>query len=135
MLTKSVEYAVKSLILIKYHDDMIGVSNISEKLSIPKNYTAKILQVLTKRGYINSQRGPGGGFTPLDYSRTLKELIVDIDGSFVYDRCALGLSDCSDENPCPLHDYFKPIKKKILEEFLLVTIDEICKNPNKVLKL
>lgn len=135
MLTKSTEYAIKSLILIKYQSSYIGVEEISQKLSTPKNFTAKILQLLTKKGYIDSQKGRGGGFIPKDYTRTIKTLISDIDGEFRYDRCVLGLSDCSDSNPCPLHDYFKPIKTKILDEFMEVTIEEICKNPNKVLKL
>lgn len=135
MLTKSVEYAIKSLILIKYQDSKIGVDEISTKLSSPKNFTSKVLQVLVKKGYILSQKGPGGGFQPNDYSKTIKDIIFDIDGSFKYDKCVLGLSECSDENPCPLHDFYKPIKSKILDELMNVTIDEICKNPNKVLKL
>jgi Rrf2 family protein len=135
MLTKSTEYAIKSLILIKYQSSYIGVEEISQRLDTPKNFTAKILQLLTKKGYIDSQKGRGGGFIPKDYTRTIKTLIGDIDGEFRYDRCVLGLSDCSDSNPCPLHDYFKPIKTKILDEFMEVTIEEICKNPNKVLKL
>jgi Rrf2 family transcriptional regulator, iron-sulfur cluster assembly transcription factor len=133
MLTKSVEYAIKSLILIKHQEKMISVLDICSNLSIPSDYTAKILRILTKKGYINSQRGPGGGFISNDYNKSLKELIIDIDGCFIYDKCALGLSECSDINPCPLHDYFKPIKSKILSEFLEVTIEEICKNPNRVL--
>lgn len=135
MLSKSVEYAIKSLVLIKCQDSNINVESISLKLDIPKNFTSKILQLLQKKGYVNSRKGPGGGFTPNNYSLTIKDLVIDIDGSFKYDRCALGLSECSDLNPCPLHDYFKPIKTKILGEFMNVTIDEICKNPNKVLKL
>ena len=71
----------------------------------------------------------------LDYNRSLKDLIIGIDGDLKYDRCAMGLSQCSDENPCPLHEYFKPIKTKILDEFLNIKIDEICKNPNNILKL
>lgn len=135
MLTKSVEYAIKSLILIKYQDNRIGVEDISTKLSTPKNFTAKILQTLVKKGYVASQKGPGGGFLPVDYTKTIKELIIDVDGEFKYDKCALGLSECSDSNPCPLHDFYKPIKTKILDDLMNVTIEEICKNPNKVLKL
>lgn len=136
MLTKSVEYAIKSLILIKYQDSRIGVDEISTKLSTPKNFTAKILQVLVKRGWALSQKGTrGGGFTPIDYMRTVKDLIIDIDGEFKYDKCVLGLSECSNSNPCPLHDFYKPIKDKLIEELMNVTIEEICKNPNKILKL
>jgi Rrf2 family protein len=135
MLTKSVEYALKSLILIKYEENNIGLNEISDKLNIPKNFTGKILQILVRRGYINSKKGPGGGFTINDYTKSIKDLVMDIDGSFKYDRCSIGLSDCSDDNPCPLHDFYKPIKLKIINDFMPITIEEVCKNPNKVLKL
>jgi len=135
MLSKSVEYAIKSLILIKYQDSSINIESISDRLEIPKNFTAKILQILVKKGYINSRRGPGGGFSVNDYSFTIEDIVNDIDSGFKYDRCVLGLSECSDDNPCPLHENYKPIKNKILKKFMKITIDEICKNPNKVLKL
>lgn len=135
MLTKSVEYAIKSLVIISRQTNAMGVFDISEKLSIPKSYTSKILQILVKRGYISSYRGPRGGFIMLDYNKSLKDLILDIDGELKYDRCAMGLSKCSDENPCPLHEYYKPIKSSILDSFLNVSIDEICKNTNLILKL
>ena len=135
MLSKSVEYAINSLILIKYQDSSINIESISDRLEIPKNFTAKILQILVKKGYINSRRGPGGGFSVNDYSFTIEDIVNDIDSGFKYDRCVLGLSECSDDNPCPLHENYKPIKNKILKKFMKITIDEICKNPNKVLKL
>lgn len=135
ILSKSIEYALKSLVLIKYQSTNITITDISNKLDIPKNYTSKILLNLVKKNYITSQKGPGGGFKPLDYTNTIKELITDIDGEFRYDRCVMGLSNCSDDNPCPLHEHFKNIKKSILCDFMELTIDEICKNPDKVLKL
>lgn len=135
MLSKSVEYALKSLVLIKTSNDNINVETISEKLNSPRSFTSKILQILVKSEYINSQRGPGGGFSINNYNLTIGDVIRDIDHSFKYDRCVLGLSDCDDTNPCPLHDFYKPIKEKILNDFMTITINEMCENPNKVLKL
>ncbi len=135
ILSKSIEYALKSLVLIKCQSSNITISDISDKLDIPRNYTSKILLNLVKKNYITSQKGPGGGFKPFDYTKTLKDIITDIDGEFKYDRCIMGLSDCSDKNPCPLHEHFKDIKKTILCDFMELTIGEICENPDKVLKL
>jgi len=135
MLSKSVEYALKSLIIINESDSSINIDDICNNLDIPKSFTAKLLMILTKKGYITSKKGPGGGFKRNDYERTIKDVIIDIDGDFKYDRCSLGLSKCSNETPCPMHDYFKPIKDKILTEFMIVTISELCNNPNKILKI
>lgn len=133
LLSKSVEYAIKSLILINY-DSKINIEYIASKLDIPRSFTSKILQVLVKKDYISSKRGPGGGFVVNDYSKTLKDLICDIDHKFEYGKCVMGLSGCSDENACPLHENFKEIKK-ILNELMVLKISDICKNPNKILKL
>ena len=135
MISKSVEYAIKSLVIINCKGSFINVEIISEELNIPKSFTSKILKNLVKKEYILSQRGPGGGFSKNDYKRTLKELIIDIDGDFKYDKCALRLSECSDLKPCPLHDHFKSIKSQINDNFMQITIDKICENPNKILKL
>ncbi len=135
ILSKSVEYALKSLILIKYQSSNINVTDISSKLDIPKSYTSKLLQTLVKKDYISSQKGPGGGFRPNNYTFTIKDLIIDIDGEFKYDRCVMGLSNCSNDNPCPLHEHFRDIKSTILCDFMELTIEKICENPDKVLKL
>lgn len=135
MLSKSVEYAIKSLVLINCKGSFINGEIISEELNIPKSFTSKILKELAKKEYILSQKGPGGGFSKNDYTRTLKELIIDIDGDFKYDKCVLRLSECSELKPCPLHDHFKSIKSQIIENFMQITIDKICENPNKILKL
>jgi DNA-binding IscR family transcriptional regulator len=36
-----------------------------------------------------------------------------IDGNKLITSCCLGLKDCSEKNPCPVHHDFKPIRKKI----------------------
>lgn len=135
MLSKSVEYAVKSLVLINNKSSHINVDLISDELSIPKNFTSKILKLLVKKGYIISRKGPGGGFIKSDYSNTLKQLITDIDGDFTYNRCIINNKECDDISHCPLHDYFKGIRKKILTEFMEISIEEICKNEANLLKL
>jgi Rrf2 family protein len=138
MLSKSVEYALKSLILIKDRFDKtqtcIGVIEINTTLDIPKHFTAKILQTLVKQEYIKSTKGPGGGFTPDNYSKTLRELIISIDGSFKFDKCVLGLENCSDSTPCPLHTEYKILKKDLICSMFDKSILDICNSPNKILK-
>jgi Rrf2 family protein len=135
MFSKSVEYALKSLIIIDQSDENINSDMISTKLDIPKNFTSKILQILSKKDYISSKKGINGGFTRLNYEKTIKELIIDIDGKFTHDKCALGLGSCSDENACPLHNVYKPIKEEILNTLMNKRIKDVCKDPNKVLKI
>jgi DNA-binding IscR family transcriptional regulator len=36
-----------------------------------------------------------------------------VEGLENYNRCILGFEECSDDNPCPLHDYWLPIRDQI----------------------
>ncbi len=134
MLTKSVEYAIKSLIHIYRSDKVINVIDISNELETPRNYTSKILKTLSTKGYITSQRGPGGGFSILDYNKTLSDLIIDIDGQLLVNenKCVMGLSECKDSRPCPLHKHFCSIKKDI-EKLYSLKIEDICNNDDFLL--
>jgi Rrf2 family iron-sulfur cluster assembly transcriptional regulator len=35
------------------------------------------------------------------------------DGTGILDRCGIGLKDCSDKTPCPIHFDYKVVKEKI----------------------
>jgi len=53
---------------------------------------------------------------------------IAIDGNDLFDRCSLGLHDCSDKQPCPFHHKYKPLrenlKKTLRETSLLDLISE-----------
>lgn len=131
MLSKSVEYAIKSLVFIYNKENHVNVEMISMELNIPKNFTSKILKILTKKGYIISRKGPGGGFIKNNYSKTIKELVIDIDGNFTYNRCVINEKECDVTNKCPLHEYYKGIKHMIINDFLENTIEKISFENNK----
>ena len=46
MLSKSVEYALKSLFIIGVSNENINVEMISDKLNSPRSFTSKILKIL-----------------------------------------------------------------------------------------
>jgi DNA-binding IscR family transcriptional regulator len=45
--------------------------------------------------------------------RPLKDIVEAVDGNAVFTGCALGLKQCSEINPCPLHNQFKAIRSEI----------------------
>ncbi len=93
----------------------IGIKEVAEGLEAPHHFIAKILQDLTKRGFLTSAKGPNGGFAVTDEQKTatLYDLVIAIDGNKLITSCCLGLKDCSESNPCPVHYEYKPIRKKI----------------------
>ena len=98
------------------------MSELCDDDDLPRHFVAKLFQQLVRNGLLISAKGRGGGFAlarPPDQI-TLYDIIAAIDGTAVYDQCVLGMVTCDDDQPCPLHDGFKPVRAEI-KQFLLQT--------------
>jgi Rrf2 family iron-sulfur cluster assembly transcriptional regulator len=83
--SRSAEYAIRSCVfLARVPDGKFAMARqIAEKEKIPAHFLAKILQELTRKGLLRSNKGPSGGFalrTPASQIRLL-DLIEALDGN------------------------------------------------------
>lgn len=129
MFSKTCEYAIRAMLFIAQKSEQgnkIGIKEISKGVDAPEHFLAKILQDLSRKGIVQSIKGPNGGFFLDDSSRktTLADIVKAIDGDKLFTGCGLGLNMCSEKNPCPLHDEFKVIRKKIHNMLELAMIGE-----------
>lgn len=128
MFSKNVEYSLTMLLYIynNYIDKPIGANQILDNVDTPKNFSLKILQNLVRGRFIKSNKGKGGGFTISDDNFSIKDVIVYVDGKNPYEKCVIGLHECKDDRPCPLHKMMKDIKMKLYTDVLNKTIIEFC---------
>jgi len=132
MFSKSCEYAIRSVIIISQNSQQglkTNVKEISERAGVPEPYIAKVMQILSKVRVVQSIKGPGGGFflSPDNKELKLIDVVKAIDGDSLFTSCGLGLKECSEKNPCPLHDRFKEVRsdiKKMLEETSIHDLSE-----------
>ncbi|WP_373496196.1 Rrf2 family transcriptional regulator [Aquiflexum sp.] len=120
MFSKACQYGIKSVIYIWKQSQIgqkVGAKEIAAYVDAPEPFTAKILQELVRKKLIGSQKGPSGGFfAGKEHEKyTLKDLVVVIDGNELFDGCSLGLKQCSETNPCPLHNEIKKIRVELVE--------------------
>jgi len=124
MFSKTCEYAIRALIYIaqKSKDgSRIGIKDIALGIDSPEYFIAKILQELSRKGFVQSAKGPTGGFF-MDGSNlklSIADFVREIDGDKLFSGCGLGLKECSESHPCPIHNEFKHIRqaiKTMLEE-------------------
>ncbi|HEY6143444.1 MAG TPA: Rrf2 family transcriptional regulator [Flavobacterium sp.] len=119
MFSKTCEYGIRATIFIasqSYQDQRVGLKDIAKKIDSPEAFTAKILQILSKNNIVNSIKGVGGGFEiPKETMHQIKlaQIVTAIDGDSVFTGCGLGLSQCSEDHPCPVHDKFKAIRNEL----------------------
>ena len=131
MLSNSSKYALKAVLYLTLHTDesrKLQVREISEKIDVPKAYTAKLLQALSKRGIISSSRGPKGGFYVDSENRkhSVMSIIDVIDGRKKLDHCILGFTDCDEQEPCPLHFHVNQSRTQLIHVLESKTIDELA---------
>jgi len=125
MFNKETEYAIRGLVYIQLQNSegkRPGMAEVAEQINAPQFYTAKILQRLVRQGFIESQKGKGGGFyfDPQKPDLSLKQLIRATQGEDLFSGCGFGLKQCDEKNPCPLHDKYALIRdalnKLVMEE-------------------
>jgi Rrf2 family protein len=113
------EYALRALTHLAAYGDgrPVQVKEIAETEDIPRHFLAKILNQLTYKGLVKAMRGPGGGFTLVGSPDAIfvKDIVEAIDGmETIRRRCVLGLDECRDDAPCPMHDSWKGFRETFL---------------------
>lgn len=100
----------------------MSIPEIAREIDAPLAFTGKILQILVREEIILSSKGPNGGFyaNPEAKHVTLSDIVKAIDGNDdVLHTCVLGLKECSDKFPCPVHTKVKVHKdhmRKVMRE-------------------
>ncbi len=128
MFSRACEYAIKIMIYIAANEQegkRTGLKEVTEAISSPEAFTAKILQQLVKNDLLLSFRGPSGGFILNDKKEIrLHDIVVAIDGTHLLNDCILGLNECSSANPCPVHDKFLLVKNQLTESLLSTRVND-----------
>lgn len=132
MFSKSTEYALRATIYIAQkstEEKKIGIEEISKAIDSPQSFTAKILQALTRDNkVVSSVRGPHGGFYMTDKAKKLSvsSILKAMGEDALLEKCMMGLKLCSEIQPCPMHDQFKPIKQQLIKLFTTKTIQQLA---------
>lgn len=132
MFSKSTEYALRATIYIAQKsssEHKIGIEEISQAIDSPASFTAKIMQALTRNSrVVSSARGPHGGFYLTDKAKKLpvRAILEAMGDGEVLDKCVLGLKQCNEVQPCPMHQQYKPIRKQLKELFVTKSIEELA---------
>jgi Rrf2 family protein len=100
---------------LKPEGERTSIKELTRKINIPYHFLAKILQDLTYKGLLISQKGPTGGFALAKPAKdvTLFQIVEAIDGTDVTSKCVLGFPECSGKNPCAVHEKWTGLRDEI----------------------
>ncbi|MCX6296634.1 MAG: Rrf2 family transcriptional regulator [Bacteroidetes bacterium] len=143
MLTNTCKTAIKAVVYLASKQkgaEKIAVKEISEHIDGSIHTIGKVLQILVRQGVINSVKGPSGGFflNEKQLHQPIIRVIEAVDGLQIFEKCGLGLANCSGDHPCPIHkQYGKPrdmIKKIFTDTKILDLINPLNKGMTYLIK-
>lgn len=130
LYSRPCEYAIRTMAYLARvsPDKRVQVQEIAASEGIPAPFLAKVLQQLARSNLVNSFKGPGGGFSLNRPSSAINlyEIFRVVDGVEDLDRCAVGLAECNDFAPCPLHDTWKSVRVHLLQYLKKTTLKEMA---------
>lgn len=120
MLSNACKYAIRALIFLAAQGKLqlrVNIRDLAAAIDSPEPFTAKIMQSLARQNIVSSVKGPNGGFYLTKQQLQLKiiDIVYAIDGNHVLTGCGLGLKNCSDTQPCPMHNEYSAIRNQLFK--------------------
>lgn len=134
MLSCRARYATRAILdlSLMYREGPIQIQDIAKRQNIPLKFLQQILVALKMTGFVQSRKGPGGGYSlaiePEEI--TLGAVIRAMDGPIApiscvsvtrYEECG-----CPDPKICPLRTSFKAVRNAISDVLDHTTFAELA---------
>lgn len=136
MLSTSCKYALRAAVYLMAQSVKMrraGLKEVADEIEANEHTTGKILQLLVREGIISSAKGPTGGFFIAQDAAPiyLIDIVSVVDGVGLFFECGLGLKECSETHPCPIHYSYKEAREMLYAEFSTITIQQLAQNIEK----
>ena len=136
-LPKKVEYAIFALQYIAENEDkLVSVKEISSSLHLSFEFLSKVMQVLNRKGLIQSQQGIKGGYKLTIEAKKLN--IMDVIRAFdekisLVDCTSDSENDCDKLSDCDLRNPMLILQDKIENIFYETSISDLSNKNNKII--
>ena len=135
LFSRQCEYAIQAVLYLALQPGGVRVptNDLTKRLKIPYHFLGKIMQSLTRKGLLRSEKGPKGGFSlalpPEDI--TLFHIVEAVDGAAFTRTCVLGFPECSGKNPCSVHEAWGVQRDQIYQMLVSRNIAEMARDMKK----
>jgi Rrf2 family protein len=126
-ISEAASLAMHTMALLAHEPDRIhSVKGIAESLNVSRNHLSKVLQRLAKAGFVESTRGPKGGFVLSLPAREIALLDVyeSIEGKLTVNECLLEKRICNGSD-CIFGDLLSDVQNWIKDFLSSRSLDDI----------
>jgi len=133
LISDSGRYALRALaeLALLPQGQYLGSASLAGQVDVPANYLSKLLQLLSRIGLLDSQKGAGGGFRlarPAEQI-ALIEVLDPIDRVRRWEGCVLGNEQCPGDSPCALHDGWGKVRDSYITFLEHTSVAQLARSP------
>lgn len=135
MFSRSAGYAVQALTYLAAQPSgkLTGAREIAVEVEIPMPFLWKILRNLSQKKLVRSFKGVRGGYELARAAEkiSVSEVLAASPDARHADTCVLGLEQCNDSIPCPLHHSWKGVRNQIDGLLKQTTLADLARNSGR----
>ena len=132
LFTKSTAYALHALVELSKFNKPVDVTRLSEITELPKPFLAKLLQALSRKGFVKSFKGIHGGFVLSKEPKDIKIMdvfkVMEDKNSLVF-YCSSNPEDCMRERAdiCSIRPFFAFLEEEFLKIVQNYTLEDVIR--------
>jgi len=130
-LSKKADYALIAMkhLAVQPSDGAASAREIAERYDIPLELLAKVLQQLTRRGFLASHMGIRGGYYLARPTTAISvaDVIQAIDGPLAITACGPADGRCEQFSKCNVRDPLWRVKDRIVSVLQTISLSEMAR--------
>lgn len=136
-LTRAADYGVRVMIHLASlpTGSRMPLGELAAAVTVPESFLSKVLQTLTRAGFLVSRRGADGGFelAPGKMEVSMLNVIEAIDGPIQLNVCLRKEETCERAGECAAHPVWVEAQAAMVAVLAAATIGKLASHP-QVLK-
>jgi Rrf2 family protein len=118
-LTRAADYGLRVMIYLASAsaESRISLVDLAVATNAPDSFLSKVLQALSRAGFISLRPGQSGGFVMSARGRetSMLDAIEAIDGKICLNTCLIAGKSCNREHSCPAHPVWADAQRAMLQ--------------------
>jgi Rrf2 family nitric oxide-sensitive transcriptional repressor len=137
-LTRFTDYSLRVLIYLGLKNDgRVTIQEISEAYNISRNHLMKVVSLLTRMGYVDARRGPGGGIA---LARSAQDIVIadvvrDMEDDLNLVECFCEEGSCIIKPVCELKSALNQALTAYLQTLERYTLQDLLRPRAKLIQV
>jgi Rrf2 family protein len=131
-LSEATALGLHAMVIVASHNDPISTADAAKRLQASSAHLAKVMQRLTKSGFLCAKRGPNGGYvlTRRADEITLLSIYEALEGPIRRDGCLFAEPVCAQVR-CILEDLVVRVREEIERYLRETTLADVAKEKGR----